>query len=72
LRAADQLAGEFARRLAVLEGHLAAHDRGAIAARRARGSDSPVLFEECASGHVAVARQTMQIDALVWTFPRRS
>lgn len=40
-------------------------------ARRAQGSDSPVMFEEFASGHVAAAWQTMLIDALIWTFPRR-
>ena len=43
----------------------------AQAARRAQGSAAPLLFESFASGHVLVAWQTMLLDALAWSFPRR-
>ncbi len=47
------------------------HRVTAEAARRARSSRAPLLFEEFASGHALIAWQAMLLDALAWTFPRR-
>jgi enterochelin esterase-like enzyme len=73
IQAADGVASDDRPRLYLAAGMLEPdfYRVTAQAARRAQGSSAPLRYETFLSGHVLVAWQTMLVDALAWSFPRR-